>query len=838
LFNPKLYELLKINLKLITTNNYNLTLNKEQLKLLTVKQSDNQLFRLCRIITGKDENFVPYIVFIDASSARSKIKELTRILKDGFYLNDIHFVSTERSASMSRNGILGFIDERIQPELDKRISMDMQISNTVISKYSAYRGLMFSSCHFLEGYKPYIIVVDDYINTIENQSIKYVVDKQLEYTDKETGETKPWLQKDIVEGIRDIDMNVNDGAGLCTFEVAEYIRNAIGIEQEDAYSFMIRLPYIKGVIHTIDFKSFYKDHAIFEIKDIWGEYHYIDDVDIILTKSQYKCFGYFKNHGDSRDYQEYWKAFDKYEHVFGVSKWNYSAKDEPQFNRVSYQILQDLDLEFEDFIDLADYSLELIESILNGDNKNTYCFMGLTASNKKLPSSIYARAVYKNEEMLNDKCVREYLYKMVKKIINDFKCGKIYLPSSFRLLCPDLIFMMEFIGGLEPVGALEPNEFWSKSINGQCLGEWLIERNPHICASEHTVLNGTANYLLDKYCSHFANVCMINSKSITNARLNGADFDGDLVLVLKNNIMVKGVHKDKPVVIDIEDKILAKSEEYNIDNIIKTTILSMDNRIGNLSNVATCYHNKKPSTEEQKEKYLKFIDLTSILTGKEIDYSKTNVRFNMPRYISKYSKPLPHFMKYNSVYYSKQNKFSYSQSNMNRLCRFIEKWEKKIRYKYTIKTFDANIMIDSDISWDEDKFNKIEEVYFEFNLMKQELSKQNGMKKDSDNYKNFFGDLTNMEIDNTHINWQYYYDIFREKCKKIVKNPKELANYAVFLCYFKYPKRNRNFCWIVSDEGIIENIPETNFKLPVYDINGDNNYLGKKYFMANKIEEI
>ena len=40
--------------------------------------------------------------------------------------------------------------------------------------------------------------------------------------------------------------------------------------------------------------------------------------------------------------------------------------------------------------------------------------------------------------------------------------------------------------------------------------------------------------------------------------------------------------------------------------------------IGETSNCATCYWNKSPKSEEVKRKYLKYIDILSIINGKAI----------------------------------------------------------------------------------------------------------------------------------------------------------------------------------------------------------------------------
>ena len=79
---------------------------------------------------------------------------------------------------------------------------------------------------------------------------------------------------------------------------------------------------------------------------------------------------------------------------------------------------------------------------------------------------------------------------------------------------------------------------------------------------------------------------------------------------------------------------------------------------------------------------------------KNIDYAKTGVMYNIPRYIAKYAKPVPYFMKYRSDYYAKMKKFSVAKSNMNRLAKDIESWQKaEIRFKKTYKDFDYKIMM-------------------------------------------------------------------------------------------------------------------------------------------------
>lgn len=218
---------------------------------------------------------------------------------------------------------------------------------------------------------------------------------------------------------------------------------------------------------------------------------------------------------------------------------------------------------------------------------------------------------------------------------------------------------------------------------------------------------------------------------------------------------------------------------------------------------------------------------------KAIDAAKTGVIYNIPRHIAKYRKPLPYFMKYASDYYRTLHKFAKTNCNMNRLCFEIEKWEKRFRYKRTYKDFDYKIMIDDSIEFNEERFKAIERIYLEFNKEMADLSKEMAMFKNYDKYKD---DLANWVDKKTAsefvVNWNYYYDLYRKRCKEICDNSKELANYAAILCYEKYPARNKKFLWQVAGEGIIANIKPIDIYLPLRDDNGEYEYLGKKYSLS------
>ena len=244
MFAPKLYVVRKFSFSELYLCDFNMSISKERERNYQIKQQDNMLFRQIRLITHTDDVYNPYVIFVDCKGAKSQEEALSELVMNGFYVNNVHFVLSERSASMTRNFILSFVDESIQEELNKRITMEIQIDKTVLSKYYAYRGLMFSSCHCLENWFPKIIVVPDYYATIPNQRIKYVKDETTKIVGKD-GKEFEWTQKAIDETVKDIEINVFDGCGIHHPAITKYVQDSLGSRTKPT-SILWRLPYIKG----------------------------------------------------------------------------------------------------------------------------------------------------------------------------------------------------------------------------------------------------------------------------------------------------------------------------------------------------------------------------------------------------------------------------------------------------------------------------------------------------------------------------------------------------------------------------------------------------------------
>lgn len=506
----------------IVESDYNLQLTKEKIDFYTIFQQTNSLFDQIIRITNDDSKFIKYTVFVDCKNGRNKKLIMTELLTNGFKLNGIRYVLSEKSSSMGRQSVLLFIQECISKELNEIVTMGMDISkDTVLSKYLAYRGLMLSSSWNIPNFKPYCIIVDDYYKIIPNQKIIGVVDLEKSFINKD-GKKIFYKEKANREETKSVTINCFDGSGICHPRVVDKIKETLECEYRPNV-FIFRMPYVKGLLAEVDFVRFYEERDIYEIIDVWGKKHSIYDIDIIMTKSQYKAYGYFNKTGTYADYEYYWKMFNKYNHSFRVAKINFSFEGEQAKTKINYQVLQTLDLDKEKFLSLSDYSKKWVENIISGkDIISTMCFLGLK-NNKFKASNAYMKAILKNNEMIKDPMVKKYLYKILKKNIDDFKTGRLYIDGSFQFMFGDVVALLEHIGGLEVKGVLEADEFFSQDVNGVKLGKHTLLRNPHITASENRRLYGVTHPLLEQYAKGLSNMIMVNHKSLILSSLNGSD---------------------------------------------------------------------------------------------------------------------------------------------------------------------------------------------------------------------------------------------------------------------------------------------------------------------------
>lgn len=828
-----------------------------------IEQGDSPLFDQIEKLRGRKTTHISEIILMVAKKNPKQESALRQILDTGFTYNGVHYTRFGKSASQGKDGITAFVCDEIFDELYMITQMDIEITECVISKYESQRCLLFSSCTLIKDYMPRIIIVDEYEKVIKHQWIKYVVEKEKEFVDKETGKIKKYNSREIEEGYRDIKISPFDGSGCHEKEFVEKVSSQMGLDY-DAIGSQVRIPLMKGYSVYVPFRDILREWGFEYITDIYGKRHHIDDVDCIWNTSMFKGHKIFKEKYGNEAWTEYMKTVNKYGFNLGISKYSHHVKHLNKYTRMNFQYLQCLDLWNKKYIDyynsgidgvydvldnnndgkiikLAKYTTELFEKIIKGDKFYTYKFMGINNTEDYEPESKYLEAAMINDVMLKDPAVKQFIYRKLKKSIDEMKVGKIYCSGFYHTGVGDMYGYLQYVVGEEPVGCLGERELYSGNFN---IGDCVSFRSPLVDPSEVNKVKIVQNEITSKWFSHFKDqdVVMFNMNDISLPQQGGADTDGDIFLLSEDKILVSS-KIEKPIILDIEDKVTAKAKPYTKENIIEYEVMTRDNRIGEITNVATSIENRYAVNDDIKKLYSDYSSLLRVFQGKEIDFIKTGFRWHMNSGLRKYMKQLPYFLLFNypkkmKTFLSLREKNKgieksedkvklnayFSPSPMNELCDYICTWEKKrVLWDNDINNLvDTRcLIIDNDLDLSNKKVMRICRKYI--NDYASEIKKHLNVRDNSAGKHDSFP-------------MGLLIDEFKSRITKDLNMDEYLiANYIIKVSYSSL-SISKSLAWSAYGEYIILNLknntnPKRNISIKEvpYKTNDSYEYLGKYY---------
>ena len=700
----KQYTMLKIPLKEIISQNFDITIrrNEEIERGYLVAQEPSLLLDQIERLRGRPSEHIREMILVTAKKNPKQEGALRQLLADGFYCNGIHFRRFGKSASQAKAGITAFVCDGIYDDLYAATQMDILTRRWVIYKSVGAGCLVFSSCTLLHHYMPNIVIIDEYKKILPDQYIKYVRTKDR--------------RREIQEGCKDLEISPFDGCGCHEHEFMEHIREELGLDY-DAAGAQIRLPFIKGYSVYVPFRQMLREWGYDAITDVYGHSHPIDTIDCIWNVSMFKGHGIFWEKYGDQAWTAYRETLKKYQFKLGISKYSHDIRQISRYTRMNFQYLQCLDLwnpgyisywedrENQDYdildsthdgkmIQLARYTTRLFEKIIRGDKFYTYKYTGIMDSSGQPPKSRYLEAALINDIMLTDPAVRQYIYRKLKKSIDEAKIGKIYASGLYHTGLGDMVGYLQYAAGEEPVGCLKAGELYSSILDS---GSILSFRSPLVDPSEVNKTMIVKNELTEKWfrCLQDQDIVMFNMYDISAPQQGGADFDGDIFFLCDDPILA-GSKIEKPIILDIEDKAAAEPKPYTLENIVEYEIMTRDSRIGEITNAATSIENHYTTKEEVRRLYSDYASLLRIYQGKEIDFLKTGIRWHMHQGLRKYVKQLPWFLlhhypakmeKYkklvekNKSIADKEDKLKlnayHSPSPMNELCDYICTWERK-----------------------------------------------------------------------------------------------------------------------------------------------------------------
>ncbi|GLO66154.1 hypothetical protein [Oceanobacillus kimchii] len=535
---------------------------------------------------------------------------LKSLISNGFIHNGEKYIYFSSSAGQIRTKKGVFIKESQWIKHRNSLTCGLTVDDVNakgganINKYLAYIALTNSASEQMVNFDINKCIVVPDLETKVDGVVDFIDDKTYEITRKNMS----------------IPIEHTDGAGMILPSLSKN-------------SFMIRLPFIKGLLIPFAFDDWVKEHkgSNSKIQDIYGKTWDIfdDDIQIIFTKSQFKMANYYNGWDDYRD------KFIKYNCQAAMLN-----EENEEFGEVklNYQMLQTLNKMTD--AELKEISSKTIEDILELGTNRDVMLRVLGAKKPEYKKNNFQKALSIYPELLNDNHSKQVIKDVKKSMIKDAKAAKLKISGKYTFLCPDMYAFCEklFKGIDNPTGLLGNGEVYCRLFDD---GKLDLLRSPHLYR-EHAIRNNIKNDERNKwfitqgiYTSIFDNI----------SKLLQFDNDGDQALVVDcpTFVSVAGRHMDGVVPLYYE---MAVAEKQDIDsnNIYNGLISAFNANIGRISNDITKIWN----SEDPNINVVKWLCAENNYI---IDYAKTLYMPKRPEFadeeINKYIKSKsPHFFKY------------------------------------------------------------------------------------------------------------------------------------------------------------------------------------------------
>lgn len=438
-----------------------------------------------------------------------KKKDYKRVGLNGFELNEKRFVRFCAGAGNLRRNCAIYVNEELYDYLYEAFMCGLadKLEEAVLPKLGAYFALCFSSVFWVRT--PRCCVIKDFENIVKNQNVDFICKDEDDI---------PFIDKRIM----DIILNCADGQGLIDPSFSESWAQDMGLDYVPS-SFVVRSSFVKGNLVPFDFKEYAKENDIDVIVDRWGIPYYVDDIDVILSESQ------FKEYKEYASWQEYLYYFDKYNLRWGVSRYN--KKHDDEYVLANYQYIQALDLSKEDVYSLVDETIDWFKKICSGEDLYSLLFV-LGCKNpdvdyKRLFSgaqSNMAKAIIKNRDMLKDKYIQQKIYKTIIEYINRAKIGKIWVRGNYQFMISDPIAQCRSALGLNVYGEIPADHIYSNFWRERRV-EGYVDccRSPMIDTHEHNPSKLYESEEANKWYKHIKSGIIYSIYDTATARHSDSD---------------------------------------------------------------------------------------------------------------------------------------------------------------------------------------------------------------------------------------------------------------------------------------------------------------------------
>lgn len=438
-----------------------------------------------------------------------------QIGRKGFYLNGNHYVRFCCGSGQMRRNTITFINEKLYKSITDNLMCGFMNKTTGfnLAKLHAYFALSFSSILWVRT--PRVCVVKDFYNKIDPK-------EKVDFIEKSPKSDKKIIVQKTA-GELNLELNCADGQGLIDPEFAQLWGQDMNLSYCPC-SFVVRSVFVKGNLATFDFKKYARQYGITQIRDRWGTAYNVEDIDVILSESQFKMYKYYTN------WQEYLSYTEKAHIKWGVARYNKKYDDD--YVLANYQYIQALTIDKNDIKEMIKPTVEWVEEICSGNNLYTLLYMfGVKNSDADYQSmyssaqSLTAKAVVKNVDFLKDTYVQQKIYKNIAESINKTKLGKIWLRGNYQFMISDPYAQCQSIFGHKPTGLLKAGEIYSGWWKDRVPSGTTLDccRSPMIDISEHNPMDLVYNEEMEEWYKYLPSGVIYNIYDVSVFRHSDSD---------------------------------------------------------------------------------------------------------------------------------------------------------------------------------------------------------------------------------------------------------------------------------------------------------------------------
>lgn len=539
-------------------------------------------------------------------------KDYQRACK-GFSINGMAYKRLLGTNGGIKNSTIVFISERHIDEIRRRVDNGRRMTDEFVpAKLEAYKALTCSASVPVSSPNGILVVKD--CETMFKDDIIYL-------NDECDGEPEMELRPQ-----QDITLDASDGFGLMLPSLAERWSQELGLDYVVS-GVNTRYSFEKGMIFTFDFIEFAEKvaHNYF-VTDVWGHQVDIRQVELIFTESQLKLWSSY----DSID--DYVNACDENGYTFGITK---TCPEELESERtLNYQFIQSYDLSDEDIEELAAPTMSEIRDVLGGDWAKAVLFLRGTGMTERSLSTVedgYIKAMMIDHRVLDDPFVRSSIYQLIKNRIDEAKVGVLKIHGNYSIISGDPYALCQSIFGLPVTGLLKAGEIYNRYWADRKSESLACFRAPMTCHNNIRLVHPCMSEEAAHWYQYYRTATIFNAWDTAMSALNGADFDGDMVLLTDDHVLVSKLQV-LPAIMCVQRR--ADKSVPSEEATIRSNIDSFGNDIGKITNrVTTMFEvlSKFPQGSEQAKVLEYRIKCGQLLQQNSIDRAKGIISKPMPR---------------------------------------------------------------------------------------------------------------------------------------------------------------------------------------------------------------